>query len=126
MDGLFNLLKPAQFKSVRDGDPETLLQDFEDYVEVMQKFFTTTGAAGVHAADHTDCGACIKEKAMMTLIGGKEMDGLFKHTGIVVEADTYEAAIIKVRTGISAPELEKVIICPHAEICSPQNVLNSA
>ena len=46
MDGLFNLLKPGQFKSVRDGDPETLLQDFEDYVEVMQKFFTTTGAAG--------------------------------------------------------------------------------
>ena len=99
---LFDLLKLSQFKSVRDGNPETLLQDFEDYVEVMQKFFTTTGAAGVHTADHTDCLACIKEKAMMTLIGGKEMDGLFKHTGIVVEADTYEASIIKVRTGISA------------------------
>ena len=102
MDGLFTLLKPAQFKSVRDGDPETLLQDFEDYVEEMQKFFTTTGAAGEHAVDHVDCGACKKEKAMMTLIGGKEMDRLFKHTGLVAVGDTYTAAIAKVRTGISA------------------------
>ena len=39
MDGLFNLLKPAPFKSVKDGDPEALLQDFEEYVEVMEKFF---------------------------------------------------------------------------------------
>ena len=46
MDGLFTLLKPAQFKSMRDSDPETILQDFEDYVEVMQKFFTTTGQQG--------------------------------------------------------------------------------
>ena len=38
MDGLFNLLKPAPFKSVKNGDPETLLQDFEEYVEVMGKF----------------------------------------------------------------------------------------
>ena len=76
MDGLFNLLKPASFKSVKDGDPEALLQDFEEYVEVMQKFFTTNGAAGNHAAACADCGSCIKEKAMITLIGGKEMDGL--------------------------------------------------
>ena len=49
-------------------------------MEVMQKFFTTTGAAGDHADPHiANCGACLKEKAMMTLIGGKEMDGLFKH-----------------------------------------------
>ena len=101
MDGLFNLLKPAQFKSVRDGDPETLLQDFEDYVEEMQKFFTTTGAAGDHAVNHMNCGAC-KKKAMMTFIGGKEIDRLFKHTGIVAVDDTYTAAIAKVRTGISA------------------------
>ena len=39
---------------------------------------------------------------MMTLIGGKEMDGLFKHTGLVLVGDTYTAAIVKVRQGISA------------------------
>ena len=39
---------------------------------------------------------------MMTLIGGKEIDRLFKHTGIVAVDDTYTAAIAKVRTGISA------------------------
>ena len=64
MDGLFNLLKPAPFKSVRDGDPETLLQDFEDYVEVMQKLLTTTGAAGEHLAEHINCAGCVKAKAI--------------------------------------------------------------
>ena len=39
---------------------------------------------------------------MMTLMGGKEMDGLFKHTGLVLVGDTYTAAIVKVRQGISA------------------------
>ena len=103
MDGLFNLLKPAPFKSVKDGDPEALLQDFEEYVEVMQDFFTTTGAAGDHVDPHTaNCGACLKEKAMMTLIGGKKMDALFKHTGLVGDADTYKNAIKKVRDGITA------------------------
>ena len=102
MDALFNLLKPAQFKSVKDGDPETLLQDFEEYVEMMEKFFTTTGADGVHTQNHDDCVACKKQKAMMTLIGGKQMDGLFKHTGVVLEADAYTAAIAKVRAGIAA------------------------
>ena len=84
MDGLFNLLKPAPFKSVKNGDPEALLQDFEEYVEVMHDFFTTTGAAGDHVDPHNaSCGACLKEKAMMTLIGGQDMDMLFTHTGLV-------------------------------------------
>ena len=102
MDGLFNLLKPAPFKSVKVGDSETLLQDFEDYVEVMKNFFSTTGAAGEHTDVHEACGACTKEKAMMNLIGGKEIDRLFKHTGLVLVGDTYTAAIVKVRQGISA------------------------
>ena len=39
---------------------------------------------------------------MITLIGGKEMDELFKHTGRVSEANTYEEAITKVKDGITA------------------------
>merc|ERR1711888_180883 len=39
---------------------------------------------------------------MMTLIGGKEMGVLFKHTGLVGDADTYMNAIKKVRDGITA------------------------
>ena len=71
-------------------------------MRVIQKFFTTTGAAERYKENHADCDAWKKEKVMMTLIGGKEMDGLFKHTGIVEELDTYTAAITKVRTDISA------------------------
>ena len=78
------------------------MQDFEEYVEVMGKFLTTTSAAGDHSVNHATCGACKKEKAMITLIGGKEMDSLFKHVGKVVEGDKYEEAVEKVRQGITA------------------------
>ena len=59
MDRLFNLMKPAPFKAVKDGDPAALLQDFEQYVKLMQKFFITTGAAGDHVDPHNaTCGTC--------------------------------------------------------------------
>ena len=69
---------------------------------MMGKFLTTTSAAGDHSVNHATCGACKKEKAMITLIGGKEMDSLFKHVGKVVEGDKYEEAVEKVRQGITA------------------------
>ena len=56
MDGLFNLLKPAPFKSVKNGDPEALLQDFKEYVEVMQKFFRREGDGWVIQARRVDGG----------------------------------------------------------------------
>ena len=51
---------------------------------------------------HWDCATCIRAKAMVTLIGGKEMDSLFRHVGKVTEADNYERAVWKVKEGITA------------------------
>ena len=60
-----------------------------------------TGALGNHTSGHQDCGVCRKAKAMLTLVGGREMDILYKHVGKVEEADSYEQAIQKIRTGIT-------------------------
>ena len=77
MEPLATLLKPAQFKVKNKEDPEQLLQDFVEYVELMEQFFTATNATAAHKADHVQCGACKQAKAMLVLIGGKEVDSLF-------------------------------------------------
>ena len=94
------LLKPGPFLIKRAGDPEQLYQDFTKYIANFEEFLIATGAAGVHAATHTDCGACTKAKATLRLIGGEEMKSLFDHVGGVSDADTFEQAVNKVSEGI--------------------------
>ena len=101
MEPLATLLKPAQFKVKNKGDPEQLLQDFVKYVELMEQFFTATNATSAHKADHVQCGACKQAKAMLVLIGGKEVDKLLKHVGLVTDTDTYDAAVQKVKEGLT-------------------------
>ena len=79
--------------------PRHCFKTLKEYMEMMQKFFTTTGAAGNHTDVCANCGSCINEKAMMVLIGGKEMDKLFKHTGLVVEEDDMEIIVNRVKHG---------------------------
>ena len=38
---------------------------------------------------------------MLILIGGKEVDTLFKHVGMVVKEDTFQQAIKKIKDGFS-------------------------
>ena len=90
MDPMAMLLKPGPFKVKVKGDPEQLLQDFAEYMEVMDKFVTATVALGNHTEGHQDCATCTRAKVMVTLIGGKEMDSLFRHVGKVTEADNYK------------------------------------
>ena len=89
MDPMTMLLKPGPFKVKTKGDPEQLLQDFAEYMDVMDRFFTAKGALGDHTVGHQACETCTRAKAMVTLIGGKEMDSLFRHVGKVMEADSY-------------------------------------
>ena len=93
------LLKLGPFLVKRAGDPEQLYQDFTNIAN-FEEFLIATGAAGVHAATHTDCGACTKAKATLRLIGGEEMKSLFDHVGGVSDADTFEQAVNKVSEGI--------------------------
>ena len=95
------LLKPGSFKIKNKGDTEQLLQDCKEYVELMDKFFMATGALGNHTGGHQDCGVYRKAKSMLTLIGGREIDSLYKHVGKVEEGNSYEQAIQKIRTGIT-------------------------
>ena len=95
------LLKPAPFKVSKKGDPEQTLQDFLDYIELFAQFLTVTSADTGHTQDHAQCATCVKCKAMLVLIGGKEIDSLFKHVGKVVQGDSYEQALDKVKEGIS-------------------------
>ena len=81
MDPLAMLLKPAPFKVSKKGDPEQTLQDFLEYVELFGQFLTATDADADHTDVHANCSTCVKCKAMLVLIGGKEIDSLFKHVG---------------------------------------------
>ena len=101
MDSLAVLLKPAPFKVKKKGDPEQLFQDFVEYMELFEQFITATNADGQHADDHVNSSACTKQKAMLILMGGKEVDTLFKHVGMVVKEDTFQQAIKKIKDGIS-------------------------
>ena len=96
------MLKPAAFKCKKPGDPEQLLQDFTLYKTMMAEFFLATSAAGQHTADCAQCTACPKAKSMVKLIGGTQMVKLFDHVGVVLEGDSYEAAMKKIENGIKS------------------------
>ena len=96
------ILKPAPFVKTEAGDPEQLLQDFKEYVKRFRKYLLATGMAGVHSQDHVDCAACIKAKASLELVGGKEVTVLMEHVGGVEEGDTFDRALQKVEEGIVA------------------------
>ena len=96
------MLKPPPFSNSKVGDPEQLLQDFAEYVKTFEKFMLATGVAGNHTDGHAECEGCQKAKATLDLVGGKEMTVLFEHVGNVQVADTFDAAVEKVRAGIKA------------------------
>ena len=85
--------------TVKDADPEQTLERFELYVEAMQMAFSLnrrinpkTGAK--EEFDDTD------KKNIIKLEGGHDMMDLFKHVGKVMDEDTYEAAIGKIRKAL--------------------------
>ena len=95
------LLKPASFKVGKKGDPEQTLQDFVDYIELFGQFLTATNADADHTEQHAQCTTCVRCKAMLVLIRGKEIDSLFKDISKVLPGDSYNQAINKVKEGTS-------------------------
>ena len=106
MAEMMALLKPAPFQIKKEGDPEHLLQEFLDYVEIFKSFLAATGADGAHTEGHVaeagggTCKGCNKSKEMLKLVAGKEMTNLFKHTGLVEDGDSFDQALDKIEQGI--------------------------
>ena len=106
MAEMMMLLKPAPFLQQRSGDPEQLHQDFLEYVATFKMFLTATNTDGAHTAAHGAepgggrCKGCVRAKATLQLVGGKEMEKLFNHVGLVEAADTFERSLEKVLEGI--------------------------
>ena len=90
MAGLAALASPGPFKASKN-EPEKLLADFNMYVKAIKNLITLTdlGAA-------TDA----KKKALIGSVGGVDMIWLWDYVGKVLEADTFDQAITKIRAGI--------------------------
>ena len=100
METLGNMLRPAPFKLSNRDDPEQLLQDWNDYTDQFELFLDATNAAGDHADNHVNCNSCKKAKSMLRLIGGREVEVLFKHTGMVVAGDSWTQILNKIKEGV--------------------------
>ena len=89
---------PGPFKA-KDADPEATLEIFEDYLETMVRVFRLSRRINPATGQKMDFDDDEK-KDMLIVEGGQDMSDLFKHVGKVAAADTYEAAVEKIRAGL--------------------------
>ena len=81
------------FTSV-DADPGGTLKKFDDYISQMKLLFTIA----FRKADGTAYNPADNEKKAMTLLkGGEDMRTLFDQVGNVLEDDSFDDAIEKIR-----------------------------
>ena len=101
MDPLALLFKPDNFVVTDRNDPELYLQEWLEYVERFRKFLKAVpGALPQHSDGHADCQGCVRAKVMLELLGGKEVEYLYKHVGVVLEEDTWDQTLVKIQYGI--------------------------
>ena len=101
LDSLALLFKPDNFRVTDRTDPELYFQEWSEYVERFKKFLKAVpGALPEHSADHANCGGCSRAKVMLELLGGKEVEYLFKHVGIIEDEDTWDMTLEKINNGI--------------------------
>ena len=101
MDPLAMMFKPDAFTVTDRNDPELYLQEWNEYVERFGKFLKVVpGAVPAHTDQHADCNGCSRSKVMLELLGGKEVDYLFKHVGNIQDKDTFDRTIQKISNGI--------------------------
>ena len=101
MDPLVLMFKPDSFNVTDRNDPELYLQEWNEYVDRFKKFLKAVpGALPQHTAGHDDCTGCVRAKVMLELLGGKEVEYLYKHVGDISEEDTWETTLEKISNGI--------------------------
>ena len=97
---LMQMFKPEVFTVKDVGNPEQLLQDFTKYSSKFKEWIVATRAVEQHTDGHADCEGCKQAKAFLRMAGGDEMVTLFDHVGMVVEGDTMDESINKIKNGI--------------------------
>ena len=90
MDSLTSI---PPFKAV-DADPGGTLERFNNYIEEMQLLFTLVFRKSDGTAYTPDDA---EKKAMTLLKGGRDMKMLFTHVANVVDGDSFDAAVKKVK-----------------------------
>ena len=87
---------PGTFK-VLDVNPGGTLELFDKYVQRMKLIFELA----FRKADGTPYAPSNKEKKVMLLFrGGDDMKDLFEDVGVVIDTDTFDGAVMKIRTGL--------------------------
>ena len=90
MVSLALMFKPKPFAVTDRNDPELYLQEWLEYVKRYGKFLQAVpGALPQHEDGHVNCGGCARAKVMLELLGGKEVEYLYKHVGCVQDEDTW-------------------------------------
>ena len=89
---------PGPFKA-KDADPEATLERLEKYLESMDSAFRLNRR--VNPTDGTRIEFDNRDKlAILRLEGREDMIDLLKHTGKVVDTDTYDEAVAKVKAAL--------------------------
>ena len=97
------LFKPPILIIRMKGDPEQLSKDWEDYLDNFRDFLEATTAAGAYdklEVAGTPCGACIRSKHLLKLVGGPEVKTLYTHVGKVTVTDSWDETVVKILRGI--------------------------
>ena len=103
MDNMAMMFKLPALVIRGRGDPEQLARDWEDYFDNFGDFLEVTTIAGQHVNPEvagTPCGACVKSKHLLKLVGGPEVKTLYTHVGKVTATDSWEETITKISRGI--------------------------
>ena len=84
---------------MKDAEPEATLELFSDYCEVMKRVFRLRRRIHPTTGERIEFGDDEK-KDLILVEGGEDMQKLFKYTGQVLDADTYDQAVTKIKEAL--------------------------
>ena len=91
-------VNPGLFKS-KDAEPEATLELFDDYCETMERVFRLSRRLHPATCDKLDFDEAEK-KDLILVEGVEDMQNLFKHGGLLEDADSYKQVIGKIKAAL--------------------------
>ena len=89
---------PGPFKGA-DADPEATLELFGDYLEKIERVFRLSRGFNPVTGLRVDWDS-EEKKDMLVVEGDNKVQDLFKYVGKVLQADTYEQAVDKIKNAL--------------------------